>query len=471
VSAVTDTLHYMHPDRWRRGTYVAFGSAVVVAVVTLVVAAALWTDQHGHAVKPIGPPAPAAVTVAPGVVPVSADAPVPTAAGLANALAGPLADTNLGALTGRVADAMTGTQLWQQGADVPMQPASVNKTLTVAAALLALDREDRLTTRVVAADQNAQPGVIVLVGGGDTTLSTAAPDEPTWYRGAARLSDLVNQVRRSGIKPTAVQVDTSLYSGPKMAPGWDPDDIEGGDVAPMEPVMLDGGRVQPTSVESKRSLTPALDAGRALAAALGVDPNSVTTAPGPANGAELGSVQSAPLMSRLSELMNASDNVMAESVAREVAVKLHKPASFSGGVDAVTSVLADAGVDLKGASLRDSSGLSVDDRLTATTLDDLMVVASGTEHPKLRPLLDLLPIAGGSGTLSDRFIDTGTRASAGWLRAKTGSLTGTNTLAGVVTDRSGRVLTFAFLSNGGGPTGRVALDNLAAVLRTCGCGG
>ena len=64
MSAVTDTLHYMHPDRWRRGTYVAFGSAVVVAVVTLVVAAALWTDQHGHAVKPIGPPAPAAVTVA-----------------------------------------------------------------------------------------------------------------------------------------------------------------------------------------------------------------------------------------------------------------------------------------------------------------------------------------------------------------------------------------------------------------------
>ena len=66
---------------------------------------------------------------------------------------------------------------------------------------------------------------------------------------------------------------------------------------------------------------------------------------------------------------------------------------------------------------------------------------------RLRPLLDLLPIAGGSGTLSDRFIDTGTRASAGWLRAKTGSLTGTNTLAGVVTDRSGRVLTFGDMPN------------------------
>lgn len=62
--------------------------------------------------------------------------------------------------------------------------------------------------------------------------------------------------------------------------------------------MLDGGRVQPTGVESKRSLTPTLDAGRALAAALGVDELG-DHRPGPANGAELGSVQSAPLMSRL----------------------------------------------------------------------------------------------------------------------------------------------------------------------------
>ena len=53
-----------------------------------------------------------------------------------------------------------------------------------------------------------------------------------------------------------------------MAPGWDPADIDGGDIAPMEAVMLDGGRTQPVSVESRRSNTPALDAGRALAVAL-----------------------------------------------------------------------------------------------------------------------------------------------------------------------------------------------------------
>ena len=145
--------------------------------------------------------------------------------------------------------------------------------------------------------------------------------------------------------------------------------------------------------------------------------------------------------------------------------------SFSGGVDAVTSVLADAGVDLKGVSLRDSSGLSVDDRLTATTLDEVVALAAGPDEPKLRPLVDLLPVAGGSGTLSDRFLDPETsQGAAGWLRAKTGSLTATNALAGIVTDRGGRVLTCALISNGAGQTGRTAIDALAATLRTCGCG-
>jgi D-alanyl-D-alanine carboxypeptidase/D-alanyl-D-alanine-endopeptidase (penicillin-binding protein 4) len=88
----------------------------------------------------------------------------------------------------------------------------------------------------------------------------------------------------------------------------------------------------------------------------------------------------------------------------------------------------------------------------------------------LRPLVDLLPIAGGSGTLSNRYLDTEVgRSAAGWLRAKTGSLTGTNSLTGIVTDASGRVLTFALISNNAGPSGRTAIDALAATLRTCGC--
>ena len=223
---------------------------------------------------------------------------MPTQSGLAAALAAVVADPNLGKLGGRVTDAMTGEELWSQSDDVLMQPASTNKTLTAAAALLALDRQARVTTRVVEA---GEPGTVVLVGGGDPTLSGAPPGQDTWYHGAARLSDLADQVRRSGVAPTAVQVDTSLFSGPTLAPGWDPADIEGGDIAPIESVMLDAGRIQPATVESRRSVTPALDAGRALATALGVDPARVTvTGHAVSRGArQLAAVQSAPLIDRL----------------------------------------------------------------------------------------------------------------------------------------------------------------------------
>ena len=85
-------------------------------------------------------------------------------------------------------------------------------------------------------------------------------------------------------------------------------------------------------------------------------------------------------------------------------------------------------------------------------------------------MVDMLPVAGGSGTLSDRFLGSDQKSSAGWLRAKTGSLTKTNSLAGIVTDVDGRVLTFAFISNNAGMEGRTRLDALVSILRTCGCG-
>lgn len=460
----------MSPPWWRRSTHVVLAVAVIVLVAVVVAVTAVMTSG-GNTSSAQGPAARPPASASPAVVPVSDSAGIPTAAGMTATLAAPVADPNLGNVTGRITDAKTGAQIWEQRSGMPMQPASTNKVLTAGAALLTLNRDERVTTTVVAADQTRQPGVVVLVGGGDPVLSAAPPGQDTWYRGAARISDLADQVRSSGITPTAVQVDISLFSGPDFAPGWDPADIDGGDIAPIQAVMVDAGRTQPTTDESRRSTTPALDAGRALAMALRVDPATVTFAPGPPGGRQLAAVQSAPLMERLRQMMNASDNVMAETIAREVAKATGRPLSFAGAVDAVTSKLASAGVDVTGAALMDSSGLSVLDRLTAKTLDEVVNAAAGPDQPALRPLVDLLPIAGGSGTLSDRFLAGDARtSSAGWLRAKTGSLTGTNSLAGIVTDASGRVLTFAFISNDAGPTGRTAIDALAGALRTCGCG-
>ena len=460
----------MGPTRWPKSTHVFVGLAVLVFVAAVVAAVTFFTT-NGHGARGArGPiPPPHAPTVKPGLVPVADTAETPSAGGVAGALAAVAADPNLGRLGGRITDAITGKELWQVADDMPLVPASTNKVLTAAAALLTLDRQSRISTRVVAGGQNPQ-GPVVLVGAGDPTLSAAPPGVDTWYRGAPRISDLVEQIRRSGVTPTAVQVDTSAFSGPTLAQGWDPADVDNGDIAPIESAMIDAGRIQPSTVNSRRSRTPALDAGRELAKALGLDPAAVTSGPAPSGARQLAVVQSAPLVQRLWEMMNASDNVMAECIGREVAGAINRPPSFAGAVDAVTNRLSTAHIDTTGAALADSSGLSVDDRLTAKTLDGTMQAAAGPDQPALRALLDLLPIAGGSGTLADRFLDAGTnQGPAGWLRAKTGSLTAIYSLVGVLTDRSGRVLTFAFLSNAAGPNGRDVMDALASRLWSCGC--
>ena len=109
--------------------------------------------------------------------------------------------------------------------------------------------------------------------------------------------------------------------------------------------------LQPVSVESQRSLTPALDAGCALAVALGVNPATVTTAPGPATGKELASVQSAPLMERLRQMRVGVGQRDGRGIAREVAGQTQRPRSFAGAVEAVTDRLSQAGVNMTGARL------------------------------------------------------------------------------------------------------------------------
>ena len=460
----------MGPTRRRKSTQVFIGLAVLAFVAAVVAAATYFTTgMHSAGATHVQVPPPRPPIVKPGVVPVADTAEAPSPGGVAATLAAVAADPNLGRLGGRITDAITGKELWQVADDMPLVPASTNKVLTAAAALLTLDRQARVSTRVVAGGPNAQ-GPVVLVGAGDPTLSAAPPGVDTWYKGAPRISDLVEQVRRSGVTPTAVQVDTSAFTGPTLAQGWDPSDVDNGDIAPIESVMIDAGRIQPSTVDSRRSPTPALDAGRELAKGLGLDPAAVTIAAAPSGARQLALVQSAPLVQRLSEMMNASDNVMAECIGREVAAAINRPRSFAGAVDAVTNRLSVAHVDTTGAALMDSSGLSVDDRLTAKTLDGVVQAAAGPDQPALRALLDLLPIAAGSGTLVDRFVDTATnQGPAGWLRAKTGSLTAINSLVGVLTDRSGRVLTFAFISNAAGPNGRNAMDAVAARLWSCGC--
>jgi D-alanyl-D-alanine carboxypeptidase/D-alanyl-D-alanine-endopeptidase (penicillin-binding protein 4) len=443
---------------------------VLVLAVVGVVVGVQWRPlttylEHGR-LRVAAAPAPPTLKPRLGLLPASP--PAPTAGGVAAQL-GPLAaNPALGSFAGVVTDAATGVTLWNLDSDRPMVPASATKVLTAAAALLSLPADHRVTTTVV---RGAAANQLVLVGGGDVTLTAQPIGAPSSYPGSAHLDDLVAQIRRAGLTGiTSVLVDTSAWTGPTVAPGWSTADIAGGDFAPMEAVMLDGGRLKPLELDSPRSATAALDAGRALATRLGLDPAGVALGVAPPGAATLASVQSAPLSTRLRQALVNSDNVLAEAIARETARTAGVAASFDGAVQADQNILRQAGIDLGGVTLNDGNGLSTNDRIPPRVLDSVLAAAAGPSQPRLRPLLDSLPVAGATGTLADRY-QTVNRAGAGWVRAKTGTLSIANALAGYLVDNGGRVLTFTLMSNGqtGSDTTRPALDAVAAALRACGC--
>lgn len=444
-------------------------AAVVVAVLAVAAVLVIAVSTQGASASRgelTIAPVPAPITAAPQVTPVPDDAPLPTPRGIAAALGPASADPALGKFSGTVADAVTGQVLWSVAPQTPMTPASTTKVLTAAAALLSLPSDHRVTTKVV---QGAKPGEIVLVAGGDPTITAKPVGENGYYPGAAHLSQLVDQIRAAGVAATDIVVDTGVYTGGTMAQGWFPADVGAGFITPTEPLMIDGGRADPLVDESPRTTTPALDAGRALASALGVSPSAVTTGVAAPGAATIASVDSAPLRDRLRQMMEHSDNVLAEAIGREVAMNAGADASFAGAVATIGQKLFEAGFDMSGLTLHDASGLSVDNRIAPQLLDQVLTAAAGDGTPALRPMLDYLPVAGATGSLSDRYA-SGNRTGAGWVRAKTGTLSTASALAGYVVDQNGRVLTFALMSNDRPPEiSRPALDALAAALRTCGC--
>src|SRR4051794_18582847 len=107
-------------------------------------------------------------------------------------VAGPASDGRLASFQARVVNANTGEVLFDRGGETPAATASVLKVLTTAAALSVLGPDYRMTTTVV---RGSEPGTVVLVGGGDPTLSRTPSGSETAYSGAPHLDDLAAQVR------------------------------------------------------------------------------------------------------------------------------------------------------------------------------------------------------------------------------------------------------------------------------------
>jgi D-alanyl-D-alanine carboxypeptidase/D-alanyl-D-alanine-endopeptidase (penicillin-binding protein 4) len=280
--------------------------------------------------------------------------------------------------------------------------------------------------------------------------------------------------------------DTSLYSGDGMAPGWTYGLVETGNVTPIVSLEADQGRLtRGGALEDSddgtnfrpRTFDPAGLTVTAFAALLARDGITVSGGPSPATapaGARvLASVSSPTLAQIVEQMLQESNNVIAENLARHLAIAMGMPATFAGAADAVMTELRRLGVTTP-ISLVDGSGLSPKDGIAPETLVRILQAAAGAV--RLRSAVTGLPIAGFTGTLSAGGSVFGgiSGAARGVVRAKTGNLATVAALAGLIYDRGSRLLIFAIMAPRvpgavALPAAARAIDSAAAALADCGC--
>ncbi|WP_215448306.1 D-alanyl-D-alanine carboxypeptidase/D-alanyl-D-alanine-endopeptidase [Streptomyces sp. ATCC 21386] len=412
-------------------------------------------------------PAPSAPAVLAGLGGTSGAGSAPDSAALAALLDPFLKSPVLGPRrAASVVDVETGEQLYSQNADEALTPASTTKIATAVAALSAVGPDHRIETRTVLDPDSAE---VVLVGGGDPTLT--AHKDTGGYASLRTLADrTADALDRRHLKEITLTHDVSLYEGPEqhtIGPN--------GNLALVVPLMVDEARLDDSSSGSAdRDPDPAGDATAEFAGLLedrGIKVRTEGDAGAPKNAKELAAVSSPPLATLVERMLTNSDNDIAEALARHVALATGEQPSFEGGAAAIKKELKKLEVPLEGVEFADGSGLSRGNALTPALLTALLAESAAPGHPELRPVLTGLPVAGFTGTLRTRYTSDAT--GTGIVRAKTGTLSNVNTLAGTVVDADGRLLAFAFLATEtpleNTDPAKKALTDATSTLATCGC--
>jgi D-alanyl-D-alanine carboxypeptidase/D-alanyl-D-alanine-endopeptidase (penicillin-binding protein 4) len=376
----------------------------------------------------------------------------------------------------------------------PLTPASTFKVLVGAAALATLGPDYRFATTFESVDDPAGGtlrGDLFLVGSGDPALTR---DD---LRGG------VSALARAGVRAIggAIVTDATLFAGPEVNRGWEPDDLQYGYASGTSALSLDQGTVEfhllPASVGAPaqiRTLPPSdivrihggiltsyatlltiqRDAARndftfSGRVAAGAEQSfwrpvidlpryaadvtrrmlrdrGISVADGTRSGVApvvpyvLWRHRSAKLRDIVHRMMVESNNHFAEQLLRAVGATRGAGTEANGEL-VVRAVLRRGGVPQDGLRVVDGSGLAPGDRVCALTLATLL--ARTAAEPAGALFVGSLPRVGIEGTVRHRHVTD----ARGRARAKSGHIANVNALTGYVqTRRHGRVA-FAILVN------------------------
>lgn len=145
-----------------------------------------------------------------------------------------------------------------------------------------------------------------------------------------------------------------------------------------------------------------------------------------------------PLVDLLVPINTHSNNVCADQLFLALGHEFCGGGTREGGARATRMALERLGVPTEGFVQVDGSGLSRDDRVSASMITALIDGVLRLDKRTAQAYVDSLAVGGETGTLEKRRVD-------GRVRAKTGFIAGTSALSGLIETREGRTLVFSIL--------------------------
>lgn len=287
-------------------------------------------------------------------------------------------------------DEVTGAVLYESNSNSPRKPASVIKLISAASAYTYLSPSDSFSTTLYT---GADAKSIVIKGSLDPWISTdhkvaVKMGRTSLERIEHNSLNLIKEMNNGSTQGTTIYY-SNLYAS---------------EINHIKRFLKD----RKAATQVKRVSDTALE---------------------PLIGVEVFTSHSPTLQKIVDWVLVWSDNQLAERVARLASVAAGNSLDDAGVATTFTTLLTELGISTTNFVVKDASGLSRENRVTARQIAQLLFAVR--HDPKFAPIVSGLPVGGISGTLQNRFRETAPEA-VGLVRAKTGTLNGTTNLAGFV---------------------------------------
>ena len=324
-----------------------------------------------------------------------------------------------------------GRVIYQRNADTLAIPASVRKLFSAATVIDCLGTQTRLATELYRDGDD-----LVIRGGGDPSFGARRYE----FTPQTTFAPFVDALRSRGINRVRDLIaDVSLFDGVTIPYQWKMGNLTSDDAAVVDALAYEENQIEGFAVASPPFFALLAFRDQLREAGIAVE-GSLRTERAPHQWAEkLAAIESPFVGELLVTVLRNSHNLYAEMLYKRVSAG-EEPASYTRSREIELDLLAAAQITRDEVRFVDGSGLAPDDLVTAAAM---VKILRWMNHPLRRSLTwEVLAQPGIEGTLRRRLLPLADR-----LRAKTGSVAGVNSLAGIVRGGNGGLRYFAIAVN------------------------